>query len=82
MPVFDYCVEAELFPTRNRKSVRQPLKYRRFTQASEAIQFAIEQLPEELLRGACLEVDEVRYDSAAIRNLYDSASYPLPRRAA
>ncbi|MGZ3410477.1 MAG: hypothetical protein ACXWJW_03400 [Xanthobacteraceae bacterium] len=82
MPAFDYCVEAELFPTRNRKSVRQPLKYKRFTQASEAIQFAIEELPEDLLRGACLEVDEVRYDSVAIRNLYDSASYPLPRRAA
>jgi hypothetical protein len=79
---FNYDADAELFPTRNRKSTRQPLKYKRFNRAADAIRFAIEELPSELLLGAYLEVDEARYDSVGIRRLYDSVDYPLARRAA
>ena len=79
---FNYDADAELFPTRNRKSARQPLKYKRFNRAADAIRFAIEELPSELLLGAYLEVDEARYDSVGIRRLYDSVDYPLARRAA
>ena len=50
--------------------------------AADAIRFAIEELPPELLLGTCLEVDEERYDSDAIRRLYESADYPIVRRAA
>jgi hypothetical protein len=79
---FDYNAEAELFPSRNRKSRRQPTGYRRFAHAADAIRFAIEELPPEFLLGACLEVDEERYDSGAIRRLYESMDYPLIRDAA
>ena len=82
MAAFDYTTEAELFPTRNRKLRRQPLRYRRFARAADAIRFAIEELPRELLLGAYLEVDEQRYGGEEIRRLYESTDYPLARREA
>jgi hypothetical protein len=80
MSAFNYSSQAELFPTRNRKSRRQPLGYRRFDRAAEAIRFAIEELPAQSLAGAYLEVEEQRFDSVGIRRLYDSTDYPLARR--
>jgi len=82
MSDFDYNAEAELFPTRKRLPRRQPLGYKRFARAAQAIRFAIEDLPPELLIGAFLEVDERRYNSDSIRRLYDSDDYPLARRDA
>jgi len=82
MVEFDYGISAELFPSRNRKYNTQSLRYRRFARAADAIRFAIEELPPELLVGAFLEVDGKRYGSGWIRRLYESSDYPLPRRAA
>jgi len=78
MSGFDYNTEAELFPRQNQR--RRPVGYRRFARAADAIRFAIEELPPELLLGTCLEVDEQRYDSEAIRRLYEGADYPIARQ--
>jgi hypothetical protein len=78
---FDYGAEAELFPTRSRKSTRRPIGYKRFARAADAIRFAIEDLPPEFLVGAYLEVDEERFDVGAMRRLYDNPRFPLARRA-
>lgn len=79
---FDYGAGADLFPAKGRMSRRQIIGYRRFGQAADAIRFAIEEMPAGLLLGTYLEIDEARFDSRAIRRLYDSIEYPLARRAA
>ena len=78
---FDYEAAAELFPVRNRKFNRQLTRYRRFDSAAEALRFAIEELPPQLLQGAVLEVEEERLDGNEMRRLYDSVEFPLARRA-
>jgi hypothetical protein len=79
---FDYEAVAELFPARSRKFNRQLARYQRFERAADALRFAIEELPPQLFLGAYLEVEEERFDSNEMRRLYDSAEFPLARRAA
>ena len=79
MAAVNYDAEAELFPPRGRKFGTSPMGYKRFDSAAEAIRFAIEELPAELLRGAYLEVEEDRFDGSAIRRFYESEAYPLQR---
>src|SRR2546421_11067538 len=90
MAAFDYSTVAKLFPTKtdaelssakSRRHGRHPVGYGRFARAADAIRFAIEELPPELLPDACLEVDEEIFDRDGIRRLYQSNEYPLARRA-
>jgi hypothetical protein len=80
MYMFNYDAPAELFPSRRYAKSSQGL-YLRFDTATEAIRHLMEELPPVALAGSVLEVEEHRYDGAAIRRLYESPSYPLLRRA-
>src|SRR6201990_2195619 len=81
MAFFSFNTSAELFPAAIRKQKRAGFAYRRFGTAAEAVRFAIEELPADSLNGAYLQVEEARFDQNGIRTLYDSAEFPLGRRA-
>jgi hypothetical protein len=80
MDAFDYAAPAEVFACRSRGSSPRPVTYRRFDSGAEAIRFAIEDLPSDVLFGTVLEVGEQRFDASQIRKLYESDQYPLQRR--
>jgi hypothetical protein len=77
---FDYDIPAELFMAKRKCGVRQPLSYRRFATAAEAIRFAIEDFAAVRTLGAWMQVGDHRFDSDDIQRLYDSTEYPLRRR--
>ena len=80
MRPFNFNTAAELFPAAIRKKKRAGFAYRRFGTAAEAVRFAMEELPADLLNGAYLQVEEARFDQSGIRTLYESEAFPLPRR--
>jgi hypothetical protein len=75
---FDFRSEAELFPPRIGKQSRR-FRYQRFTSAAEAVRFAVEHMPAQVLAGVVIEAGDTRLDSKDIRRLYDSADFPLAR---
>jgi hypothetical protein len=76
----DYRSPAELFiPKRGGRGRRQPINYRRFASAAEAIRFAVEEFPAVRTLGAWMQVGDHRYDSDEICRLYESSGYPLRR---
>ena len=80
MMKFDYESPAELFMAKRKGGTRQPLGYRRFGTAAEAIRFAVEQMPPQFLDGTILESGDERLDGTRIRSLYASNDYPLTRK--
>ena len=77
---FDYAASAELYMPKRKPGARQALSYRRFTTATEAIRFAVEELPAVRTLGAWMQVGEERFNSEDIQRLYESTSYPRRRR--
>ena len=57
----------------------QPLRYRRFATAAEAIRFVVEELPAMRALGAWMQVGDERFDGDDIQRLYESDNYPLRR---
>jgi len=76
----DYGASAELFIPKRKRRERQPLDYRRFATAADAIRFAVEDFPAICTLGAWMQVGDERFDSDDIHQLYESGDYPLHRR--
>jgi hypothetical protein len=76
---FDYNRSAALF-MKSPTGRGPPLGYRRFWSAAEAIRFAVQDLPVTGMQ-VWLEVGNEQVSEDRIRQLYDSADYPLPRRS-
>ncbi len=81
MQKFDFTAPAELFPSRNRKIANKGPLSPFFDTAADAIRFAVEELPEPLLLGAYIEINEARLGHKDIRALYDCDSYPHDKKA-
>jgi hypothetical protein len=86
MAGFDYGAAADLLPIGSAAEVaparrRKPTGYGRYARAADAIRFAIEELPAKLRRSTSLKTAGESFDSASIRRLYESAEYPIGRRA-
>ena len=79
MPDFDWDAPADLFPSRSRRATRLSA-IDGSTRRQRRFHSAIEQMPAEYLSGTVLEVSEERIGGARIRELYDSAAYPLMRK--
>jgi hypothetical protein len=77
---FNFSAPAEMFVLRVGARRGRATGYRRFSTAAEAIRFAVEEIPEPLLVGAIMEVEEQRFDHMGIRALYQRQTYPLHRR--
>jgi hypothetical protein len=80
MEHFDFDEPAEVYVGRRGYGKGAPLSYRRFSSGAEAVRYAIEQQSADKLSATVLEVEEVRFSAAEIRELYDSPDYPLPRQ--
>ena len=78
---FDYSAPAGVF-TRMRYGRGGTAKYRRFNTAAEAIRYAIEELPTQLLPGITMEVGEETLDHQQIMRLYEDPRFPLAPVAA
>ena len=77
---FDYAAAAELFiPKKGGRGARQPLSYRRFPTATEAIRFAVEDFPSIRTLGAWMRVGDEHFNGDDIQRLYESNSYPRRR---
>ena len=80
MAAVNYNAPDDLFPARS-KTGRRPIGYRRFGTAAEAIRFAVEQMPCELLDGTILEIERAMVDGVGIRVSYESVDFPLVKIA-
>ncbi len=80
METFQFDASAEVFTIARHTRRKEPMIYRRFPSAGEAIRYAIEDLPPNELEGTTIETLDIRLDVADIRGLYERQDYPLPRR--
>lgn len=80
MENFNFSAPADVFVAGRRLGRHSPVSYRRFSTGAEAVRYAIELLGPDKLAGTVVEADGGRFAANEIRQLYERADYPLPRR--
>lgn len=70
MNQFQFDAPAELFVGSSRGHSRRAMQYRRFDTGAEAIRYAVENLPPELLRAAAIESGGERLEADEILQIY------------
>jgi hypothetical protein len=81
MENFYFEAPAEVFTGGRHSGSYRPMRYLRFCTGAEAVRYVIERQRMDLLAVTVVEINEMRFSGIAIWNLYDSATYPLPRRS-
>jgi hypothetical protein len=81
MEQFDFTAPAEMFNAAGRMGKRRTMAYVRFQTGAAAVQHAMEVIGSDMLGGTSIESGDDRFEAAAIRELYQSDAYPLPRKA-
>jgi hypothetical protein len=79
MTHFDYQAPADLYLGSDRQTAAAQGP-RAFRTTAQALRFALEEAAPVSLKGASLEIGDVRYSKADMAALYRSADYPLPRK--
>lgn len=76
----DYNAAAELFPARRRVPKMQPLSYKLFARASQAIRFAVGDIARSLSFVPALKWTSAGTAATRSAVLYEGGDYPLSRR--
>jgi hypothetical protein len=77
----DFTVPAEIFSKSKRSGwLKTSIKYRRFDSLSLAVKFAMEECPDDL-NYVSIHTESMEYTGYAIRSLYESETFPLPKQA-
>lgn len=79
MPDFDYLARAELHLGSD-WDIATLLGARAFRNAANALRFAFEEAAPISLRGARLRIGKRQFAGHALKALYTSRNYPLPRK--
>lgn len=79
MPDFDYLARAELHLGSDWETATS-LGARAFRRAANALRFAFEEAAPISLRGARVTIGDYEFAGGELRGLYNSLSYPLPRK--
>jgi hypothetical protein len=77
---FDFTAPAEVFATSGRQGRSQPMVYRKFLTGAEAVKHVMESLDGYSQKSAIVETDDARFSAVDIAAIYESVSYPLPRK--
>ena len=80
MEHFDFDAPAEVFIIVRVAGGSRRMTFLKFPSGAGAVKHVVEELDDHAQRGSIVEIEEARFDFAAVAQLYESPRYPLQRR--